>query len=162
MTNWILSWRVYFLTSRHLCKRCRKHVLLSLKCLSVDLINTTTYNRTKIRCWPKLCFFAFVKWLLYGLIATFVKVMQNLSKCIKRTLEISKDAFGSVLLNWTQDAFNELLCLYWTKQRKNQLTSKWVSNTLRITWPEQGSCLSVTTWIQYWFYKVRLTKSRQT
>ena len=49
------------------------------------------------------------------------------------------------------------------KQENNQLPFKWVSNTLRITWPEEKSCLglSVTTWIQYWFYKVRLTMSRR-
>ena len=48
------------------------------------------------------------------------------------------------------------------KQENNQLLFKWVVNTLRITWPEEESCLglSVTTWIQYWFYKVRLTTSR--
>ena len=59
--------------------------------------------------------------------------------------------------------FNELLCLYWTKARKQPAPFKWASNTLRITWPEEESCLglSVTTWIQYWFYKVdRLTTSR--
>ena len=49
------------------------------------------------------------------------------------------------------------------KQENNQLLFKWVVNTLRITWPEEESCLglSVTTWIQYWFYKVRLTTSRR-
>ena len=49
------------------------------------------------------------------------------------------------------------------KQENNQLPFKWVSNTLRITWPEEESCLGlwVTTWIQYWFYKVRLTTSRR-
>ena len=49
---------------------------------------------------------------------TFVKVMQNLSKCIKRTHKISKDALGSVLLNRTQDAFNELLCQKLNQTRK--------------------------------------------
>ena len=47
--------------------------------------------------------------------------------------------------------------------RKQPAPFKWVVNTLKITWPEEESCLglSVTTWIQYWFYKVnRLTTSR--
>ena len=127
----VSKWQIEYLVNEcisslpgNCVKMCRKHVLLSLKCLSVDLINTTTYNWTKIRCWHKLCFFAFVKWLLYVLIATcflnltFVKVMQNLSKCIKRTHKISKDALGSVLLNWTQDAFNELLCQKLNQTRK--------------------------------------------
>ena len=37
-----------------------------------------------------------------------------------------------------------------------------LSTALRITWPEQGSCLglSVTTRTQNWFYKVRLTTTR--
>ena len=49
------------------------------------------------------------------------------------------------------------------KQESNLLSFKWVVNTLRITWPEEESCLglSVTIWIQYWFYKVRLTTSRR-
>ena len=49
------------------------------------------------------------------------------------------------------------------KQENNPLPFKWVVNTLRITWPEEESCLglSVTIWIQYWFYKVRLTTSRR-
>ena len=49
------------------------------------------------------------------------------------------------------------------KQENNQLPFKWVSHTLRITWPEEESCLglSLTTWIKYWFYKVRLTTSRR-
>ena len=49
------------------------------------------------------------------------------------------------------------------KQENNQLSFKWAVNTLRITWPEEKSCLglSVTTWILYWFYKVRLTTLRR-
>ena len=49
------------------------------------------------------------------------------------------------------------------KQENNLLSFKWVVNTLTITWPEEESCLglSVTIWIQYWFYKVRLTTSRR-
>ena len=114
---------MYFLTSRQLCKMCRKHVLLSLKCLSVD----NQYNHvqpdenkmlTKVM-FLRLCKMT-ITWFNCNMFVnlTFVKVMQNLSKCIKRTHKISKDALGSVLLNRTQDAFNELLCQKLNQTRK--------------------------------------------
>ena len=81
----------------------------------------------------------------------------------KNALKYVQMPLGAIFLTELRMCLMNFRVFNETKQENNQLPFKWVVNTLRITWPEEESCLglSVTTWIQYWFYKVRLTTSRR-